>query len=58
MSQYQQGFGCMGFSAFYSSARKTTPEQAKTVIEHAVNNGVVLFNRYMRFHSYFQSFNR
>jgi hypothetical protein len=24
-----QGFGCMGFSAFYSSAKSTTPEQAR-----------------------------
>jgi len=26
-----QGFGFMGFSAFYSSAKKTTPEQAADV---------------------------
>ncbi len=39
-----QGFGCMGFSAFYSSAKKTNPEQAKNVIHHAAESGVCLFN--------------
>lgn len=39
-----QGFGCMGFSAFYGSAKTTTPEQAKRVIHHAANSGVTLFN--------------
>ena len=34
-----QGFGCMGFSAFYSSANKTTPEKAKAVVELAVSKG-------------------
>ena len=34
-----QGFGCMGLSAFYSSAKDVTPEKAKTVIHHAVNKG-------------------
>jgi len=39
-----QGFGCMGLSAFYSSAKDVTPETAKTVIHHAANSGVTLFN--------------
>jgi len=34
----------MGFSAFYASAKKATPEQAKTVIHHAVESGVTLLN--------------
>lgn len=34
----------MGFSAFYASARQTTPDQAKAVIQHAVESGVVLLN--------------
>lgn len=34
-----QGFGCMGLSAFYSSARDVTPEKAKAVIHHAVSHG-------------------
>jgi aryl-alcohol dehydrogenase-like predicted oxidoreductase len=34
-----QGFGCMGLSAFYGSAQRTTPEKAKAVIEHAVSKG-------------------
>lgn len=34
----------MGFSAFYSSSRKTDPENAKTIIHHAVSKGVSLFN--------------
>lgn len=40
----EQGFGCMGFSAFYTSAQKTTPQQAKIVIEHAISHGVVILN--------------
>lgn len=40
----QQGFGCMGFSAFYTSSKTATPEQAKAVIEHAVSKGVVVLN--------------
>jgi aryl-alcohol dehydrogenase-like predicted oxidoreductase len=39
-----QGFGCMGFSAFYGSAQKTTVESATAVIAHAVDNGVTLLN--------------
>lgn len=39
-----QGFGCMGFSAFYTSAKTVTPESCKTVINHALNNGITLFN--------------
>lgn len=40
----EQGFGCMGFSAFYSSAKTCTEEQAVAVFKHAVDNGVTLFN--------------
>jgi aryl-alcohol dehydrogenase-like predicted oxidoreductase len=40
----QQGYGCMGLSAFYSSAKTTTPEHARTVIHHALSRGVTLFN--------------
>jgi aryl-alcohol dehydrogenase-like predicted oxidoreductase len=40
----QQGFGCMGFSAFYSSASTTTTESARAVIEHTFEKGVRLFN--------------
>lgn len=40
----QQGFGAMGFSAFYVSAQRTSPEQAKGVIRHVVNRGVTLIN--------------
>lgn len=34
----------MGFSAFYSSAKKATPDQARAVILHALDSGVTLFN--------------
>mmetsp|Transcript_5073 Transcript_5073/g.5197 ORF Transcript_5073/g.5197 Transcript_5073/m.5197 type:complete len:333 (+) Transcript_5073:106-1104(+) len=40
----QQGFGLMGFSAFYSTASKTTDENAKLVFKSAVDSGVELFN--------------
>ena len=40
----QQGFGCMGMSAFYESAKTTTEEQAIVVFKHAVDSGVTLFN--------------
>jgi aryl-alcohol dehydrogenase-like predicted oxidoreductase len=40
----EQGFGCMGFSAFYSSAKKASVEQGKLVINKALENGVTLFN--------------
>ena len=40
----QQGFGCMGMSAFYSSARKLSEEDAIRVFHHAVEQGVTLFN--------------
>lgn len=33
----------MGLSAFYSSARDVTPEKAKTVIHHVVNQGLFAF---------------
>jgi hypothetical protein len=39
-----QGFGCMGFSAFYSSSKTTTPERAREVIHRALKAGVTLFN--------------
>lgn len=34
----------MGFSAFYSSAKNTTEEQAIEVFKHAISKGVTLFN--------------
>ena len=40
----QQGFGCMGFSAFYASSKNTTEEQAISVFHKAVEKGVTLFN--------------
>jgi len=39
-----QGFGCMGFSAFYGSAEKTTVESATAVVAHAAENGVTVLN--------------
>ena len=39
-----QGFGCMGLSAFYASARTTTVDQARDVIHLAIENGVTLLN--------------
>lgn len=39
-----QGFGCMGLSAFYTSAKTVTPDSAKAVIHRAVQAGVTLFN--------------
>jgi aryl-alcohol dehydrogenase-like predicted oxidoreductase len=39
-----QGFGCMGLSAFYTSAKMVTPDSAKSVIHQAVQAGVTLFN--------------
>ena len=39
-----QGFGCMGLSAFYESAKSTTEEQAVAVFQKAVECGVTLFN--------------
>ena len=44
LSVAKQGFGCMGMSAFYSSAKTTTEEGAKAVIREAVDAGVTLFN--------------
>lgn len=43
-SMAEQGFGCMGFSAFYASAAKCTDENAVTVFHEAVKAGVSLFN--------------
>ena len=40
----QQGFGCMGFSAFYSGAKRTTDEAAVQVFHAAIDAGVTLFN--------------
>eukprot|EP01041_Mallomonas_annulata_P008548 gene8548-17628_t len=39
-----QGFGCMGFSAFYSTAKPVTIEDGKQVINKAISDGVTLFN--------------
>ena len=40
----QQGFGCMGFSAFYSGARNTSDQAAAEVFHAAIDGGVTLFN--------------
>lgn len=40
----EQGFGCMGFSAFYASSRNTAEESAKAVIDHVVKRGCTLLN--------------
>lgn len=40
----EQGFGCMGLSCCYTSAKKTTPAQARAVVGHAFASGVRLFN--------------
>ena len=40
----EQGFGCMGFSAFYASAAKSTDDNAVKVFHDAVKAGVSLFN--------------
>jgi hypothetical protein len=40
----KQGFGCMGMSAFYGSAKTTTEADAKAVFHEAVAAGVTLFN--------------
>ena len=40
----EQGFGCMGMSAFYTSSRITTEENNISVFHEAVRNGVKLFN--------------
>ena len=37
----EQGFGCMGWSAFYKTCSE---EDAVSVFEAAVSNGVTLFN--------------
>lgn len=34
----------MGFSAFYESARRTTPDQARSVVHHVLQSGVELLN--------------
>ena len=39
-----QGYGCMGLSAFYSSASKITEEQGIEVIRKAYTSGVTLFD--------------
>lgn len=38
------GFGCMGFSAFFSSAKETSVESAREVILKALELGVRVFN--------------
>ena len=40
----KQGFGCMGMSAFYSSAKTTSEEDCIAVFHEAVAAGVTLFN--------------
>lgn len=40
----KQGFGCMGLSAFYESAGRTTDASAITLFKAAVDAGVTLFN--------------
>jgi diketogulonate reductase-like aldo/keto reductase len=40
----KQGFGCMGMSAFYASAKTTTEADAIAVFHEAVASGVTLFN--------------
>jgi len=40
----EQGFGCMGLSAFYGSAASTTEESAVAVITSASEQGVTIFN--------------
>ena len=40
----EQGYGCMGLSAFYTSAKNTTPEKARTVIQHVLESGITLLN--------------
>jgi aryl-alcohol dehydrogenase-like predicted oxidoreductase len=40
----QQGYGCMGLSAFYTGSKNVTPEAARKVVHHAFNSGVRLFN--------------
>lgn len=42
MTKAVQGFGCMGWSAFYSG--NTTTEDAINVFKHCVSEGVTLFN--------------
>ena len=39
-----QGFGCMGLSAFYSSAKTVTIESSKEIIHYVINQGIILFN--------------
>mmetsp|Transcript_33986 Transcript_33986/g.74854 ORF Transcript_33986/g.74854 Transcript_33986/m.74854 type:complete len:337 (+) Transcript_33986:79-1089(+) len=43
-TQATQGYGCMGLSAFYSSAKDVTPEKAKAIIHHVVGKGVTMLN--------------
>jgi aryl-alcohol dehydrogenase-like predicted oxidoreductase len=40
----KQGFGCMGMSAFYTSARTTSEESNINVFRTALTNGVTVFN--------------
>lgn len=40
----EQGYGCMGLSAFYGSAASMTNEKAAEVVNHAIENGVEIFN--------------
>ena len=40
----EQGYGCMGLSAFYTSAKKVSEDEAIQVFHKAVELGVTLFN--------------
>ena len=40
----RQGFGCMGMSAFYSSARTTSEDNNIQVFRKAIEMGVTVFN--------------
>lgn len=44
MATKQQGFGCMGLSAFYTSAYTTSEEDKIRVFHAAVDLGITLFN--------------
>jgi aryl-alcohol dehydrogenase-like predicted oxidoreductase len=43
-SPRQMGYGCMGLSAFYSSAFTTTDESAIEVLNYAYDHGCTIFN--------------
>jgi aryl-alcohol dehydrogenase-like predicted oxidoreductase len=43
-TKYQQGYGCMGLSAFYASAKTTSEEDAIKVVTHALSSGAAILN--------------